>query len=158
MGDPLSVAASTASIIGFGIQVCGGLITYCRAWKSHDKEIEEALEKITELEFRLKNLSDVLGTVEGLEDCTSLDAARQKIQSCATALNKLHGILIEAESISQPAGILDKVHSIRLRSTSLFSKEKLRSLRASVAESQNNLGIAIQILILCVHLMKDYYD
>ena len=148
MGDPFTVAASTASFVSLGIQVCGGLINYCRAWKSHDKEIEEALEKLNELELTLKTLSANLSLLESLDDSTSLQDACQKIRSCTAALNKLHGTLIETQSISQPAGILDKLHNIRLRSTFLFNREKLKCLRNSIAESQSNLGNAIQFLSL----------
>ena len=157
MGDPFSVAASTASFISLGIQVCGGLIKYYRAWKYYDKEIGEALEKLAELEFTLNHLSDILATAESLDNSTLLHAARQKIRSCTAALNELHGALIEVESISQPAGILDRVQNTRLRVVSLFNKEKLRSLRASVAESQSNLGNAVQILVLCVNLLNHHF-
>ena len=150
MGDPLSVTAGTAGIISLGLQVCGGLINYCRAWKSHDKDIEEALEKLTDLELTLRSLSDILSVVESLDDSTAdtLGRARHKIQSCAAALNKLHGALIEYESIAQPSGVLDKLHNVRIRSMSFLNKEKLKGLRASVSEIHNNLGSAIQILNL----------
>ncbi len=148
MGDPFTVAASTASFVSLGIQVCGGLIDYCRAWKSHDKEIEEALERLTELELTLQTLSDNLSIVESLDESTSLQGARQKIRSCTVALNKLHGILIETESISQPAGILDKLHNIRLHGTFLFNREKLKCLRNSIAESQSYLSNTVQFLSL----------
>ena len=150
MGDPLTVAASTAGIVSLGLQVCDGLINYCRAWKSHDRDIEEALDNLTDLEFTLKLLSENLSLVENLDDTNAdnLAGARHKIRSCTAALNKLHGTLIEFEAIDQPAGFLDKLHNVRLKSTSYFNKEKLRGLRASVSETQNNLGSAIQILSL----------
>ncbi len=150
MGDPLTVVASTAGIVSFGLQVCGGLIKFCRAWKSHDRDIEEALENLTDLELNLKLLSENLSLVESLDDTNadSLAGARHKIRSCTASLNKLQGILIESEAIDQPAGVLDKLHNVRLRSMFWFNKEKLKGLRASVSETQNNLGCAIQILSL----------
>ena len=118
MGDPLSIASGTAGLVSLGIQVCDGLIKYCRAWKSHDKEIEEALERLTELQLTLKTLSSILSIVESLDDSTAetLHGARQKILSCTVALNRLYKALIELEPISQAEGILDKVHNVRLRS------------------------------------------
>lgn len=148
MGDPFTIAASAPGFVSLGIQVCGGLIKYCRAWKSHDNEIEEALKRLIELELTLKSLSEILSVVESLDDSTSLHGARQKIYSCTAALNKLHGTLIEMESISQPTGILDKLHNVRLGSTFLFNREKLKYLQNSIAESQSNLGNAIQFLSL----------
>lgn len=150
MAEPFSVAASTASFVSLGIQVCDGLISYCRAWKSHDKEIEEALERLTDLELTLKNLSGILSTIESLDDsiAETLHGARQKIRSCTAALNKLYDALIEIESISQPVGILDKLHNVRLRSMFFFNKEKLKGFRGSVAETKSNLDSAIHILDL----------
>lgn len=150
MGEPFSAAASTASFVSLGIQVCGGLISYCRAWKSHDKKIEEAQARLTDLELTLKNLSSILPMIESLDDSTaeSLHGARQKIRSCTAALNKLNDALFETESISQPAGILDKLHNVRVRSTWLFNKERLEGFRGSVAQTQSNLRSAIQILNL----------
>ncbi len=148
MGEPLTIIASTAGIVSFGLQVCGGLINYCRAWKSQHRDIEEALDHLTDLESTLKHLSGILSEVESLDDTNSdsLAEARHKVRSCTAALDKLHGILIESEAIDQPAGVLDKLHNVRLRSMFWFNKEKLKGLRASVSETQGNLGNAILIL------------
>ena len=150
MGDPFSAAAGTAGFVSLGIEVCKGLISYYRAWKAHDREIETALERLTDLERTLQNLSAILSIVETLDDTTSedLQEAHRWIISCTAALNKLHGTLVKSASINQPAGILDKVHNIRVRTTHFFNIGLLKSLRSDVAETQNNLDRAIQILML----------
>ncbi|KAI9747499.1 MAG: hypothetical protein M1835_002063, partial [Candelina submexicana] len=149
MVDPFSVAGSAAGIVSLGLQVCGGLITYCRAWRSHDKDVEETLEKLTELHFTLKHVADILSIVEDLNENApnNLRIAQHKICSCTKSLSKLHSILVESEPISQPAGVLDKAHNIRLRSMSFFDKEKFKGLRTSIAEININLGIATQFLL-----------
>ncbi|KAI9703670.1 MAG: hypothetical protein M1836_007440 [Candelina mexicana] len=149
MVDPFSVAGSAAGIISLGLQVCGGLITYCRAWRSHHKDIEGTVEKLTELQFTLKHVADILSVVEDVNDNApnNLRIAQNKIRSCTKSLNKLHSILMQSETISQPAGVLDKAHNIRLRSRSFFDQEKFRGLRTSVAEININLGFATQFLL-----------
>lgn len=150
MTDPFSVAAGTAGFISLGLEVCKGLINYCRAWKNHDSDIEDDLAKVSHLELTFKGLQDRLSVVESIDDSTSenLQAVRAQIKSCTTALNTLNLALVESEPISQPSGILDKVHNVRIRSVHLFNKEKLRDLRRAVAVSQNGLSSAIQMLNL----------
>lgn len=150
MTDPFSVTAGTAGFISLGLEVCKGLIDYCRAWKSHDSEIEEDLARLSHLELTFENLQDILLIIESIDDSTSktIQAARGHIRSCTTPLNKLYWTLVESEPISQPSGILDKVHNVRIRSVHLFSKEKLTSLRGAVAVSQSGLSSAIQLLSL----------
>ena len=150
MVDPLSIVGSTAGIVSLGLQVCGGLITYCRAWRSHDKDIEEVLDKLTDLESTLKTLTGILSIVEGLDDnrTNTLQAARPKIHSCVTNLEKLRLALIDFESICQPTGVLDKIHNVRLRGMSFFNREKLKGLGRSATETQVNLSDANRILSL----------
>ena len=45
MGDPISVATGTAGLVSLGLQVSSGLITYCKAWKSYDRNIDTTLER-----------------------------------------------------------------------------------------------------------------
>lgn len=150
MTDPFSITAGTAGFISLGLEVCKGLIDYCRAWKSHDSEIEEDLARLSRLELTLKGMQDILSRVESLDDSNSetLQAARGHIGSCTTALNVLYWALIESEPISQPSGILDKVHNVRIRSVHLFNREKLKDLRNAVTTSQSGLGSATQMLHL----------
>ena len=150
MGDPFSAAAGTAGFVSLDIEVCKGLISYCRAWKAHDREIEIALRRLTDLERTLQNLAAILSIVETLDDTNSEDLheARRWIISCSAALNKLHGTLVKSESINQPTGILDRVHNIRVRTTHFFNARTLKDLRGDVVEIQNNLERAIRILNL----------
>lgn len=150
MADPFSAAAGTAGFVSLGIEVCKGLISFFRAWKAHDRDIEMALERLTHLERTLKSLSNILSIIESVDDTASgyLHEAREWILSSTAALNKLHGALVESESINQPAGMLDKMHNVRMRSMHLFNKGMLKDLRSDVAETQNNLDRAIQILNL----------
>ena len=145
MLDPFSIAAGTAGVVSFGLQVCGGLITFCRAWRSYDRDIGEALEKLIELELTLQNMAVILSVMESLDDTSTdnLQIARNKIYSCRADLTKLHSTLIKCESINQPASLLDKAHNARLRSMCFFNKDKLKGLRRSVAEIHTKFGSAI---------------
>ena len=150
MADPFTSAASAAGIVTLGLQVCGGLITYCRAWKSYDRNVVDAIEKLTELDCTLKTLDSTIRIVEDIDhsNTENLQLARQKIYSSTVSLNRIHSSLIEIESIAKPAGLLDKVHNVRLRSMSFFTKEKFKTLQNSITETQRNLGSANQFLQL----------
>lgn len=150
MGDPFSVAASTASFLSLGIQITQGLAKYLQAWKSHDKEIGDMLHRLENLSLTLTDLTDILPIVESLDNSTSetLGRARQNIRSCAAALTKLHQALIKSESITPPAGIFDRMHNIRLRSMHLFDSVELGGLQNAVAETQRNLASAVENLQL----------
>ncbi|KAL8858973.1 MAG: hypothetical protein Q9178_004454 [Gyalolechia marmorata] len=148
--DPFSTVAGAAGIVTLGLQVCGGFIRYCNEWKSYNKDIEETLEKLTELEHTLKTIGETLRIVEDIDYSTTdnLQLARRKIYSTQANLNKLYSGLNEVESIDDPAGMLDKVHNLRLRSTRFFSREKFNSWRSSITEIHSNLLSAIQFLQL----------
>lgn len=148
--DPVSIAAGTAGIVSLGLQICGGLVTYCKAWRSHDRDVERTLERLICLSLTLESLDKTLSTCEIDEDDTAENfrVARDKIYSCTANLNTLRSILVELESIGQPAGVLDKIHNLRLRSIAVFNKEKFRRLQDSVQDTQIKLDSAIQILQL----------
>ena len=148
--DPLSIAAGTAGIVSLGLQICGGLVTYCKAWRSHDRDVERALERLTGLSSTLEALSKTLSTCEigEVDTADNFRVARDKIYSCTANLRTLRSILVELESIGQPAGMLDKIHNVRLRSIAVFNKEKFRRLQDSVQDTQLKLDNAMQILQL----------
>ena len=148
--DPISIPAGTAGIVSLGLQICSGLVTYCKAWKSHDRDVEKALERLTNLRLTLESLDKILLACDIDDDDTAdnFRTARDKIYSCTANLNTLNSILIELESIGQPAGVLDKIHNVRLRSIALFNKEKFRRLQDSVQDTQLKLDSAMQILQL----------
>ena len=148
--DPVSIAASTASFVSLGLQVCSGLIDYFKAWKSRDGDIEEALKKLTSLSLTLVSLKKILSVVETQVDNASdnFQEVRDKIFSCSADFNTLHSLLIELESISQPAGVFDKIHNVRLRSTAFFNKGTFKRLQSSIKDTKFNLDSAIQMLQL----------
>ena len=49
-------AAGAVGVISLGIQVCQGLVSYCNAWKSHDKDIGDASERLVGLRYILETL------------------------------------------------------------------------------------------------------
>ena len=146
--DPLSIAAGTAGIVSLCLQTCDGLVTYCRAWRHHNRDVEKALERLTSLGLTLESLDKTLLLCEIDKDDSADDfrEARDKIYSCTTNLNTLRSILVELESIGQPAGVLDKIHNARLRSIAIFNKDKFRRLQDSVEDTQRKLDNAMQIL------------
>ena len=148
--DPVSITAGTAGIVSLGLQICSGLVIYCKAWRSHDREVERALERLTSLSLTLESLNRILSACEIDEDdsADNFRIARHKIYSCTTNLNTLRSMLVELESIGQPAGVLDKIHNVRLRSIALFHREKFRRLQDSVQDTQLKLDSAMQILQL----------
>ena len=147
--DPVSIAAGTAGVVSLGLQICGGLVDYCKAWKCHDRDVEKALERLTNLHLTLESLDKILLAYEIDEDDTAdIRTARDKIYSCNANLNTLHAVWVELESIGQPAGVLDKIHNVRLRSIAFFNKDKFRRLQDSVLDIQLKLDSAMQILHL----------
>ncbi|KAL8693238.1 MAG: hypothetical protein Q9218_001911 [Villophora microphyllina] len=150
MTDPFTVAASTAGFLSLGLEVCKGLTKYYSAWKSYGAEIENILAKLNDLSLTLTNLSDILSVIESLDESTSeiLVRARQKIRSCTATMNKLYQASLNFEPITQPAGVLDQVHNVRLRSMHLFQKEYVASLLSAAINTQRDLDSAVQLLHL----------
>ncbi|KAL8665725.1 MAG: hypothetical protein Q9202_002035 [Teloschistes flavicans] len=63
-------------------------------------------------------------------------------------MNSLHQALVVSEPIIPPAGILDQMHNVRLRTVHPFKRERLANLRGAVIETQRDLDSAIQLLHL----------
>lgn len=154
MGDPFSAAASTAGFLTLGIEICQGLVKFYRAWKSHSDDIQQDLERLEILQGTLGDLSEMIASVEELDGNTSktLDRTRSCIRASLSAFKKLRDAVIGLEPIYQPAGVLDKVHNLRIRSMHIVNNEVLKKLRSAVADAQANLDSAVQLIQMQVHL------
>src|SRR6266496_3926959 len=80
--DPTSVIGTIVGVLSFGIQVCDGLVQYCRAWKGYNDDIKSMQETLTGL---LKSLA-VLKAVIQKPNTFSTDIL-ERVQEHMTALN-----------------------------------------------------------------------
>lgn len=147
MGD-FSAAAGAVGVISLGIQVCQGLVLYCNAWKSHDKDIDDAAEKIGGLRLTLEGLQDILPKVASSDPgaLPVLQTVYRHVSSSNDGLDKLHAALIKFQSLGTPIGFRDRLRNFKQQSLFPFRKDILKDLRDTVTDLQANLGSAVQVL------------
>lgn len=148
MSDPLSTAAAAVSFISVGIEVCKGLASCFRDIKAHDKDIGNLSERIDGFRITLEALKDILPKVRHLDSSASplLQHVRTQMLSCNKGMDMLGAALKKFQSIGAASSFQEKLHNLKQRSLYPFRKEVLQELQNTVAEMQNNLNSALQVL------------
>jgi hypothetical protein len=137
---------TAVGIASFGIQICQGLLLYYDAWKGYDSDISSAYESITDLS---KTLTLLIGSLQrGNVDNERAERVQTCLQSCVDALRKLEAERHSLQKHSTPEGTREKVRSALQRSWYPFKKETLGKLKDNVAEVQERLKLALQVLQL----------
>jgi hypothetical protein len=137
---------TAVGIASFGIQICQGLLLYYDAWKGYDSDISSAYESITDLS---KTLTLLIGSLQRENvDNERAERVQTCLQSCVDALRKLEAERHSLQKHSTPEGTREKVRSALQRSWYPFKKETLGKLKDNVAEVQERLKLALQVLQL----------
>ena len=137
---------TAVGIASFGIQICQGLLSYYDAWKGYDSDISGAYESITDLS---KTLHLLVGSLQrGTVDNERAERVQTCLQSCVDAIRKLEAERRSLQKHSTPEGAREKVRSALQRSWYPFKKETLGKLKDNVAEIQERLKLALQVLQL----------
>ncbi|KAF3763937.1 hypothetical protein M406DRAFT_243576, partial [Cryphonectria parasitica EP155] len=95
MADPLSVTASVAGVIGFGLQVCNGVSQYLDAIKERENDLESARRQAQHMKSLLALSKAALNrTGQGHGQSTSfgqiiVDACEPQIQALENLVTKL---------------------------------------------------------------------
>lgn len=80
MADLASLAGTAVGVISLGIQVCQGLVSYYKNWKSFDDDIAHLYAKIDGLRITLENLEHTLPKLRHLNANIMIDV-EEKIVS-----------------------------------------------------------------------------
>jgi hypothetical protein len=137
---------TAVGIASFGVQICQGLLLYYDAWKGYDSDISSAYESITDLSKTLTLLIVSLQRRNG--DNERAERVQTCLQSCVDVLRKLEAERHSLQKHSAPEGTREKVWSALQRSWYPFKKETLGKLKDNVAEVQERLKLALQVLQL----------
>ncbi|KAL9118762.1 MAG: hypothetical protein Q9187_004691 [Circinaria calcarea] len=143
-------AAGAVGVISLGIQVCQGLVSYCNAWKSHDKDMGDASEKLGGLRLTLETLQDIMPKI-GVSDPSALSVLQtvyRQISSSNNGLGKLQAALTKFETLGTPASFRESLRNFKQQSLYPFRKDVLKELRSAVTDLQANLDSAVQVLVL----------
>jgi hypothetical protein len=137
---------TAVGIASFGIQICQGLLSYYDAWKGYDSDISSAYTSITDLSKTLTLLISSLR--RGNIDNERAERVQTCLQSCVDALYKLEAERHSLQKHSTPEGTRERVRSALQRSRYPFKKETFGKLKDNVAEVQECLKLALQVLQL----------
>lgn len=140
---------TAVGIASFGIQICQGLLWYYDAWKGYDSDISNAYDLVTDLSKTLMLLTSTLQRVN--IDKERAERVKGCLQGCVDALWKLEAERHNLKEHGTPEGTREKVRSALQRSRYPFKKETLRKLKDNVAEVQERLKLALQVLQLDIN-------
>lgn len=91
MGDPLTIAASTAGLVSLGLTVCSGLLDYYNAWKDQPSDVSEMCQSLLALNKTFGLLDERVRYP--LLDRKSVDLVTESIISCAAGVQGLRSKL-----------------------------------------------------------------
>jgi hypothetical protein len=141
----MEVAGTAVGIASLGIQVCQGLLDYYDSWKSYDSDISSTYIAITDLS---KTLILLRTTLHQQADEERVGRVRTCVKDCEDALLKLDKKRDSLQKYSQPEGLRQKMWAGLQKTWYPFRKETLEALKASVADIQERLKLALQVLQL----------
>ena len=138
----LAAASSAAGLISLGLEVCSGLVRYCSAWTSYDKDHQAALRRLKGLCHVLKVLDQVLGSSD-LVGRPSFQIVHDNILGCASGINDL-------KELAKKLWIADDTTTSEIRKQVKrarypMRKGELSSLDSTLNDLQSNLGLALQV-------------
>ena len=156
MGDPLSVAASVASLISIGVQVTQSLVNFYKSYKYMNSELTGITERLEDLREIFQNLEKTLS------DRKFLTEERGLVGRIETSINNCHELIQELEEECQklgptsPTGIKAVIKVAGRRATYPFRQSTLQKLDEDINEIRANLAFALETLQLKVtHKLQD---
>ena len=132
--------------ISFGIQVCGGLVKYCRAVSKRSKEIEDITAQIQNLELAFRTLDPVLTRTALLpsSDQATVASAIIAIEGCEAGIAELQKFL---DSISDSGGdVKGKARDVGRRLAFGFRQDDVASLKQNVQGLTTTVELTLQAL------------
>ena len=134
-----AAAPGAAGLVSLGLQVCSGLLTYCKTIKSRDKDLEAISVRLRGLFNVLEVLESVL-TSSDLAQRPSFGVVEESILVCGDSIRDLEKVRdacrkVGTSSISTQFG----------RATYPFRRTEITSLNSTLNDLQSNLGLALQV-------------
>ncbi|MBE3047714.1 hypothetical protein IMZ48_35435, partial [Candidatus Bathyarchaeota archaeon] len=91
----MDLAGTTIGAVALGIQVCQGLVTYCRAIKGQNKDVDDVSRQIQALESTFRALDAVLPRAALLQssDQAAVASVITCLDTCESGVNDLQKLL-----------------------------------------------------------------
>ena len=154
MTDPISLTGTAVGIVSLGLTVCQSLVSYYDLWKSHDKQVKEAVTRIEELENVLDVLSGRLARLPS--DYEASSQVQTLTVSCKASMKKLEDIFEECCKAGNPSTLKKKFQAQRRKALFPFKKDTLESIKATSRDVIGVLNIALQTLQVYVGLFPEF--
>lgn len=147
--DSLSVTASLAGLVSLGLTISGGLIQYCKAYRSQDTDLAQLAQHAQELESFLNLVTD---RTSGSQKASSdIDGLLQKCRdTCDTCLLDFKRLNAKYYSyLSKPGEDLKERPRTLVRHLKYpFDKGKFDDLRSQIQEFNIELLGLLQLINL----------
>ena len=137
---------SAVGISSLGIQVCQGLLSYYDRWKGYNTDITNAYDCVADLTNTLKLLKESLE--DGQLDGDRKQRVKSCLQSCEEGLTRLSKKLQKLRTHEEPTGLRQKTWAEIQRARYPLRTRTLAKLREIVADIQDRLKLALQVLQL----------
>jgi hypothetical protein len=152
MGEAFGVAGSAVGVISLGIQTAQGILWYYRAWKHQDDDISRICASLENLTETLKVLLEIIKPPV-VFDKNVKDNVERSINTFDGTLKKLENELGKVKNTEPPTP--EARSTIRRhvrRALYPFKEATLVKIQGVVSEARSNLGLALDVLKLCVSL------
>jgi hypothetical protein len=140
----MEVAGSVVGIVGLGLQICQGLLSYYESSRYCHRDVADLCLSIEGLERILQLLE---GSVNGRQ--LDLDAAKcikDSMDLCGKSLNKLEKKLVKIKNSQGAEGFRQQAKKQLIRVSYPFKESTLLKLRDIVHDQKSDLSLALHAL------------
>lgn len=136
--------------ISLGIQVCEGLVKYCRVVSKRSKDIEDISAQIQALESTFRALDSILPRVALLSssDRTAVASAIACVESCEGGVKELQRFLDSITDTARDGDVKGKIKNVGRKLAFGFRQDEVASLQQKVQGLTTTAGGALQTLSL----------
>lgn len=144
------MAELAVSAISLGIQVCEGLVKYCRAVSKRSKDIDDINAQIQALESTFRALESVLcrATLLPSSDKEVVASAIACVESCEGGVRELQKFLDSISDSAQDGDVKGKMRDVGRKLAFGIRRDEVASLQQKVQGLATTAGIALQTLNL----------
>ena len=144
------LVGTAVGVISLGIQVCKGLVTYCRAVKGRNKDVDDVFRQIQALESTFTALDSILPRAALLKspNQTAIASVVTCLENCEEGVNDLQRLLDSIGPVPGGGDVKGKMKDVGRKLAFGFRQGEVASLMQKLQGLIASAELALQTLTL----------
>lgn len=145
MADPVGIVGTAAGIVSLGLQLYGGITTYCDALEGREDDLASARAQLDSLRDSLVTIQSVLPSLVSATASTGSSISPPIVRECEKELSQLDTLLQElAGSSTSTKKLKDRVKTLRFP----FRRDNLMKLEDRLHKTNAVFQTALSVFHL----------